>query len=185
MPIMAHHGNVAPLPVSASMYPPPVPMQLQQQPVLIQPVPVQQPQYQPVTNHRTLQPTTSLGSGVVSSPSMEPSPMMEMPQQIRPEPAQQTASVELSQEDIELDRSIIQIKPQLEQAVATKKKPQELLQEMVASFGIDAVKQITKQITADRVTLALQRNPEGASSSLLKFQGKSWLRQLQAAAEKL
>jgi hypothetical protein len=151
------HQGSAPLPITASMYPPNMQM------------PPQQP------------PQAQMPPQQMSMPAPQNMAIIETPQQPpqAPPPTEQpqhTPQQEASEDTIE-DSQIMMFRGALEQAIAEKHKPVAFVKQLVEQYGVDMVKQISATLKYDRVMLALRRSPEAAGSVLLTFKGKSWLRE--------
>lgn len=123
---------------------------------------------------------------VVSTPPPAPSvmpPQPAMPSAPPPPTAAPAANPAAPQtEEQEIAAQILMFKPVLEQAVVNDADPVREVKQMVEQFGPEMVRTIASTITADRIIAVVSQAPDAASSPLLKFAGKKWLRAFEAAA---
>lgn len=123
---------------------------------------------------------------VVSTPPQAPSvmpPQPVMPSAPPPPTAVPAATPAAPQnEEQEIAAQILMFKPVLEQAVVNDADPVREVKQMVEQFGPEMVRTIAATITADRIIAVVSQAPDAASSPLLKFAGKKWLRAFEAAA---
>jgi hypothetical protein len=166
----ASRVQAAPLPVTASMYPPNMPAGMGEfspqvpsvletsMPDMAVPMPPMPPQTQaPAPMPPNMHPATPMQQ---QAPSMPPPP-----------PAGGPESVD--------DQQIMMFKDQFEAALSGGYKPEQFAADLKEKFGAEMVRQIGKELNADRIIAAFRRN--APDSPLIKMKGRKWLHAVDVA----
>jgi hypothetical protein len=158
-----HTRGIAPTPVTASMYPPNMPVQQQMvQPEMQQVQPVQQ---QLQSAPQMMQPA--------SAPQQQIQPVTEQPTQAPPTPPGIT------------DAEVLSFRPAFEAGFGSKQKPADFVKDLLTQFPAEAVKNIATALRPEIIFRALHNSPEAKDSVLLSFKGKRWIREVMKLASEV